>query len=57
LLYKIIKKANKVKSIYICTKNNFSFKAINNINPNSFNLNTKTQTDFTINLNRYKAIL
>ena len=57
MLYKIIKKANKVKSIYICTKNNFSFKAINNINPNSFNLNTKTQTDFTINLNRYKAIL
>jgi len=57
LLYKIIKKANKVKSIYICTKNNFSFKAINNINPNSFNLNTRTQDNSIIDLNGYKAIL
>ena len=43
LLYKAIKKASyKVKGIYIYIKTNFSFKAIINADPNSFNLNTKT---------------
>ena len=38
-----IKKASyKVKGIYIYIKTNFSFKAIINADPNSFNLNTKT---------------